>query len=290
MKNAIYALACPFGEGGTLSLNENINVLTDDNVDIEASGKEILEKFCDEPVYKHYEENKKLITAIWGIAAAVVVGGLVAAACVATGGLAAGLVVAGSAALVGGISSVTNYALQKASGEGKVDWYQVAIAGFGGAISGAVAASPLGVSGQMIVNGAIGGLQSYSTGQSTCSILCNTGAGIFAGYIGGAGPDWNDTNIFIPHQVREGYGYGLYKTFERARKSFMLVWRGLDSNKYITKQFGGILSGFIKGWALSNTISILSDDPEDFAKKIWEKYKPDWLKNEEEDEESYGTQ
>ncbi len=142
----------------------------------------------------------------------------------------------------------------------------------------------------MIVNGAIGGLQSYSTGQSACSILCNTGAGIFAGYIGGAGPDWNDTNIFIPHQVREGYGYGLYKTLERARKSFMLVWRGLDSNKYITKQFGGILSGFIKGWALSNTISILSDDPEDFAKRIWEKYKPDWLKSKEEDEGSYGIQ
>ncbi len=48
--------------------------------------------------------------------------------------------------------------------------------------------------------------------------------------------------------------------------------------------------GLLRGGALSNTISILSDDPEDFAKRIWEKYKPDWLKSKEEDEGSYGIQ
>lgn len=291
MKNAIYALACPLGEGGTLSLNENINVLTDDNVDIEASWKEALEKFCDEPVYKHYEENKKLITAIWGIAAAVVVGGLVAAACVATGGLAAGLVVAGSAALVGGISSVTNYALQKAeisiTGEGSIDWYQVAIAGFGGAISGAVAASPLGAGGQIAVNGIIGGLQSFSTGGSMADITVNTIAGLTSGYLGGKGPDWKDTNIFVPHELKRANGCSvLLSTSSRARMTFKLLWKGLDSDKYLVEQFGGILSGYLKGLVSSNALTTVPH----FTELLWEKYKPDWLKNEEEDEESYGTQ
>lgn len=291
MKNAIFALACPYGEGGTLSLNQDINILTDDNVDTEASWKEELEKFCDEPVYKHYEENKKLITAIWGIAAAVVVGGLVAAACVATGGLAAGLVVAGSAALVGGISSITNYTLQQAeisiTGEGTVDWYQVAIAGFGGAISGAVAASPLGAGGQIAVNGLIGGLQSFSTGGSMADITVNTFAGLISGYLGGKGPDWKDTNIFVPHELKMANGCSdLLSTSSRAKMTFKLLWKGLDSDKYVVEQFGGLLSGYLKGLVSSN---ILTTGPH-FVEMLWEKYKPEWLKSKEKDEENYGTQ
>lgn len=279
MANGIYALAEPYGEGGTLSLSGEVDVKTEDNTDIWGMLGERFEKFMDEPVYGKYEEHKKEITFGWGIAAALIVGAVAVAACVVTGGLAAPLVVLGSATVVGGISAGINYGTQKLTSDGPVDWSQVAIAGFGGAISGAVAASPLGVGGQMAVNGLISGTQSLTQGGSEADILLSTFAGAAAGRLGGAGPSWRDTNVFIAREVTKGVGVMSYKQcyteVQRAAVSFKNVWSGIHG-LYLNPQFSGLIKGFAKGTAASNVI-INTENIVGFIKKVWKKYRPEYL-------------
>lgn len=275
MANGIYALAEPYGTGGTFSLTGEVDVKTEDNTDFAGSFVESFREFLDEPVYGGYEEHKKEIAFGWGIAAALIVGAVAVAACVVTGGMAAPLVVLASAAVVGGVSAGINYGTQKLTGDGSIDWCQVAIAGFGGAISGAVAASPLGAGGQMFVNGLISGTQSYTQGGSKSDILISTFAGVLSGKIGGAGPDWLDTNVFISREVQMGVCTRCYTEFQRAVVSFKNVWSGIHG-LYLKPQFSGLFKGFVKGTTTSNLITN-AENIIGYVKKLWEEHRPEYL-------------
>lgn len=73
----------------------------------------------------------------------------------------------------------------------------IAVAAFCGAVSGAVAATPLGVGGQMAVNGVIGGVQSALTGGSAVDVAEGFAIGMFCGWLGGNG--------FVNGWPRQGY-------------------------------------------------------------------------------------
>lgn len=271
MGNIIYALAEPKDEGGTLALSRELNIKTTSIVISSYTKIDLLTNLYDEPMYGNYEQRKTKTAILWGVAAAVVVGAIAVAACVVTGGLAAGLVVAGSAALVGGVGAGLNLAMQ-ATSNNQIDWCQVAIAGCVGAISGAVAVTPLGIAGQMAVNAGLAGVQSATTGGSVVDYVVNIAIGTISGYLGGDGPKWkNNTNIFVPRRVANTSGYARLNTLSQASMSFKNVWRGLNSDLYVKDQFSGVLRGFVKGTSSSNTFNSLFG----LAKKMWDLYEPD---------------
>lgn len=288
MANGIYALACPIEEGASLTETGELHgwakfwkgffYVTD-----------TIDNFLDDtPTKAFYEEDKKQIAIRWGIAALVVVGALAVAACVVTGGAAAGLVVLAGAAFVGTVSAGMNAASQAIGcvAEGKdieIDPYQVMISGFSGAISGAVAFSPVGVGGQMIVNGFLGVATTYSTGGSNGDALLAGSMGIFSGWIGGAGPNWEDPTLFVKKDMV--FGNGAYtQTYRylgvRFEQSFKNVFKGV-SDRFPIDGFGGFWSGFMKGTAVSNLVTNLmgvSEEPAEsafstFKKRMYEKYK-----------------
>lgn len=294
MPNGIYALANPTNEGATLSVNEEFNILSDEQVNINTTDIDYFDAFLDEPVYSKYEENKTKIVIGWGVAAAAVVAGLAAAATVVTGGITAGLAVAATAALVGTISAGTNLAIQEAVNGGgqKIDWAAVAIAGFSGAISGAVALTPLGVGGQVVVNAGLSGMVSYTEGGSVSDIMLSTGLGALAGKLGGAGPKWNrNTNIFVPRHVGSSGIRYCYSVSSRTIMTFKNLWKGLNADQYVADVFTGISGGVYKGLATSNIIGTIGScclesdkvhNATDYIEKLWNKYKPDFLKDENE--------
>lgn len=306
MPNGIYALANPVMEGATLSIDQEFNMLSSGKISSNTTYREIFDVFFDEPNRSVYEENKTKVAISWGIAALAVVAGLAIAATVVTGGAGAGLAVVATAALVGAISAGANYVSQKASNklngdEQEIDWEKVFIAGFAGAISGAVAVSPVGVGGQMIVNAALGGAVSYTEGDSLALVLTNMGIGALVGKLGGAGPEWSgNTNIFIPESFfsTEGIHHSVrLRPTGSAVSTFKNLWRGLNADEYIGDVFGGIWKGFFKGLVTSNVTGTLSsyylekdrvenfcedvcdfiEDVGDFWKNVWDKYKPDFL-------------
>ncbi|WP_353846077.1 late control protein D [Clostridium sp. ZBS15] len=69
----------------------------------------------------------------------------------------------------------------------KVDPYQTVIAACGGALSGAFAATPIGVEGQIAINGAIGGTQAALNGGDAKDIAKGIGIGMLTGKLGGDG-------------------------------------------------------------------------------------------------------
>lgn len=136
-------------------------------------------------------------------------------------------------------------------------------------LRGAVAASPLGVPGQMLVNGALGGVQTWSMGGIGANISFSIGLGLFSGWLGGAGPSWKDTNVFLPRVTYPFNGAEVHNSLStQFWHAFKYIWKGHNSDMYVTPQFGGILSGYLKGTTVSNIPVFLPG----IIERIWEKY------------------
>ena len=105
--------------------------------------------------------------------------------------LTAGIMAVGG--LIGAaVSAVSSVVTQKAL-TGTVNWKSVGVAAASGFVSGAVAASPLGLAGQMVAGGVISGL-SYAAdcyvndkAMKLDEAVISVGMGVVAGRIGGAG-------------------------------------------------------------------------------------------------------
>ncbi|MCM1161534.1 MAG: hypothetical protein NC412_09950 [Roseburia sp.] len=172
------------GEGTTITINNEIDFLGILS-DIYADTYESYQKFNDEPVIKVEEKNKWLVAGLTAVVAAAVVGAIAAAAFF-TAGAALAVAVVACAAVAGVVAGGVNVIGQRIT-KGEVDWSEVVIAISCGAVSGAVAATPLGAGGQMAVNGVLGGVQSALIGGGKEDILEGIAIGVFCGWLGGAG-------------------------------------------------------------------------------------------------------
>lgn len=95
--------------------------------------------------------------------------------------------------LIGAVISAASSAVTQKTLTGTVNWKSVGVAAAAGFVSGAVAASPLGVLGQKVVGGVVGGL-SYAAdcyvndkAMKLDEALVAVGMGFVSGKIGGAG-------------------------------------------------------------------------------------------------------
>ena len=95
--------------------------------------------------------------------------------------------------LIGTAISAISSAVTQQALTGTVNWKSVGVAAATGFVSGAIAASPLGLAGQMIAGGVIGGL-SYAADSyvndnemKLDEALLSVGMGVVSGLIGGAG-------------------------------------------------------------------------------------------------------
>lgn len=168
----------------TITINDEIDFLGTIS-DLYAHTYENYIKINDEPVIKEVEEHKWLTAGLTALVAVAVVGAIaVAAICTAGAALAVGVV---ACAAVAGIVAGAVDGLIQYTTTGEVDWSQVIIATSCGAVSGAVAATPLGVGGQMFVNGVIGGTQSALTGGDVVDIVEGFVIGVLCGKLGGSG-------------------------------------------------------------------------------------------------------
>lgn len=178
----------------TITINNEIDFLGTIS-DLYAHTYEFLKKINDEPVIKEVEEHKWLTAGLTALVAVAIVGAITVAAFF-TAGAALAVAVVACAALAGVVAGVVNAGTQYIT-TGEVDWSQVVIAASCGAVSGAVAATPLGVGGQMAVNGVIGGVQSALTGGSAVDVAEGFAIGVFCGWLGGNG--------FVNGWPRQGY-------------------------------------------------------------------------------------
>lgn len=260
MPNGIYALADPSSEGGVLASSEELNGMAKFVKSVFTTIEEFDDFLDDTPTKSFYNENKLVITIVWGTVAAIAIAGCCAFA-VATGGTAAGLCVIAGAAIIGGLSAKMNYDSQKSSGE--VDPYQVWISGFSGAISGAMAFAPIPRGLQVVGNSLLGLATGYSTGQSNGTSMISGFTGLLAGLVGGDGPgvrmsESQIKNIFMQRYTRTFNGYGpscsCNSMLTRFTSSFRNCVFGVKG-EYIVPQFSGILSGYLKGTAISQGIT-----------------------------------
>jgi len=95
--------------------------------------------------------------------------------------------------VIGAVVSAVSSAITQKALTGSVNWKSVGVSAATGFVSGAVAASPLGIEGQIAVGGAIGGL-SYAADCyvnnkpiNTGEVLLSTVTGMASGAIGGPG-------------------------------------------------------------------------------------------------------
>ena len=96
-------------------------------------------------------------------------------------------------AVAGGILGGVAAAIDSYHEDGSINWKSVAVSAGGGAVSGLVAATGIGLVGQILINGAIGGTV-YVTGQAfngkeiaLPELAGAIGYGFLAGFFGGAG-------------------------------------------------------------------------------------------------------
>ena len=172
--NGVSQIAMCSAEGSSgFTLEGDMNVWGD-NVLKEGSDSESFEPFDDEPqegvkpeITEPPKEEKKGFD--WNKLA---VGALAVVATVAV------------------VAAGTDVVCQLVSNGGdisKVDPYQTVIAACGGALSGAFAATPIKVGGQIAINGVIGGTQAALNGGDTGDIIKGIGIGMIAGKLGGDG-------------------------------------------------------------------------------------------------------
>ena len=101
--------------------------------------------------------------------------------------------------LIGAVVSATSSALVQLAINGEINWRSVGIAAASGFVSGAIAASPLGLPGQMIAGGIIGGAAYVAdcyvndTAITLDGAILSIGMGVLSGWIGGSGA--NEKNV-----------------------------------------------------------------------------------------------
>ncbi len=240
------------GESTTITINNEIDfwgILSD----IYANSYESYQKFNDEPVIKVEEKKKWLVAGLTAVVAVAVVGAIAAAAFFTAGAALAVAVVACAAVagvVAGGVNAVTQYITK-----GEVDWSEVVIATSCGAVSGAVAATPLGVGGQMAVNGVLGGVQSALTGGGKEDIMEGIAIGIICGRMGGAG--------FVNGWPKSGY------------VNRELVWSLFHPFKTLTREGlraikKGVVRSSVFNAAYGYLRKIISDGLEDLYEEIVE--------------------
>ncbi|WP_181039419.1 hypothetical protein, partial [Clostridium butyricum] len=186
--NGVSQISMCSAEGSSgFTLEGDMNVWGD-NVLKEGSDSESFEPFDDEPqegvkpeITESPKEEKKGFD--WKKLA---IGALAVVATVAVTSPVGGAVVA-CAVLGAVVAAGVDVGCQLASNGGhisKVDPYQTVIAACGGALSGAFAATPIKVGGQIAINGAIGGTQAALNGGDTGDIMKGIGIGMIAGKLG----------------------------------------------------------------------------------------------------------
>ena len=95
--------------------------------------------------------------------------------------------------LIGAAISAVSSAVTQQALTGTVNWKSVGVAAASGFVSGAVAASPLGVVGQQIAGGVIGGLSFAADcyvndkAMKLDEAILSVGMGVVSGRIGGSG-------------------------------------------------------------------------------------------------------
>lgn len=195
--NGVSQIAMCSAEGSSgFTLEGDMNVWGD-NVLKEGSDSESFEPFDDEPqegvkpeiTEPPKEEKKGFNWKKLAIGALAVVATVAVVAAVAVTSPVGGAVVA-CAVLGAVVAAGVDVGCQLASNGGhisKVDPYQTVIAACGGALSGAFAATPIKVGGQIAINGAIGGTQAALNGGDTGDIMKGIGIGMIAGKLGGDG-------------------------------------------------------------------------------------------------------
>lgn len=240
------------GESTTITINNEIDFLGILS-DIYANTYESYQKFNDEPVIKVEEKNKWLVAGLTAVVAVAVVGAIAVAAFF-TAGAALAVAVVACAAVAGVAAGGVNIIVQGLT-EGEVDWSEAVIAFSCGAVSGAVAATPLGVGGQMAVNGVLGGVQSALTGGGKEDILEGIAIGVFCGWLGGAG--------FVNGWPKSGY------------VNRELVWSLFHPFKTLTREgLRAIEKGVIRSSAFNAVYGpvrkIISDGLEDLYEAITE--------------------
>ncbi len=240
------------GESTTITINNEIDFLGILS-DIYANSYESYQKFNDEPVIKVEEKKKWLVAGLTAVVAVAVVGAIAAAAFFTAGAALAVAVVACAAVagvVAGGVNAATQYLTK-----GEVDWSEVVIATSCGAVSGAVAATPLGVGGQMAVNGVLGGVQSALTGGGKGDILEGIATGILCGWFGEIG--------FVNGWPKSGYinrelAWSLFHPFKTlTREGLRAIEKGVIRSSSFNTAYG-----FLR--------KIISDGLEDLYEEIVE--------------------
>lgn len=162
--------------------------------------------------------------------------------------------------IIGTVASAVSSALTQKALTGSVNWKSVGVAAATGFVSGAVAASPLGIGYQIVIGGALGGIsyaadcyvnnKPVNAGEAGASIL----AGCFSGAIGGPGANEGmvitDAIEYIGNTVaREARrANGAYAIKEIARATYYA------SNIIGASAWGGSIR-FSAGCGMANTIT-----------------------------------
>lgn len=166
-----------------------------------------------------------------------------------------GIMVVGG--LVGAVFNSIASALSQKAVTGDVDMKSVAVAAASGFVSGAVAASPLGILGQSIAGGVIGGLSyianAYVTGQETSEdeIAVAVATGVISGMIGGKGFNHN-YDISLPiytTKIVRSYTSISYSSIEAAKITARAV---ITRNAIISKAAIVAVARYAIGSAFSN--------------------------------------
>ena len=105
-----------------------------------------------------------------------------------TGAFWISLISAVAGAVVGAAVSVCSQIFIERKSVDELDWIDVGAS----AISGAVGTTSLGRTGQIIVNGILGGGSSLMRGDGLGEVAVNTGFGLLAGYFGGDGTGYEE--------------------------------------------------------------------------------------------------
>lgn len=159
-------------------------------------------------------------TISWGavlgaiaVAAVAIVAAVVLAPAVAVATI---LTCAAIGAVAAGVTSVASSAIK---GE-EIDPKKVIIDMSFGAASGAFAATPIGVGGQVVFNGLSSGFQSWLEGGDTKDMIISTVWGGFTGYLGGNGYGYRR-----PGHMESGYGLHFFDSLYR-RDAAKVVIKG----------------------------------------------------------------
>ena len=157
------------------------------------------------------------------------------------------------------ISAISSVVTQQAQ-TGTVNWKSVGVATASGFASGAIAASPLGLTGQMVAGGVIGGLSyaadCYVNDEAIAmdDAVLSVGLGVFSGWLGGSGAN----EKMVLNNVVKGANKTIVREMRRAnrkyaQKAIAATIRARNNTFAITAWDAGVK--FAAGTEISNAIN-----------------------------------